>query len=115
MRERMMRWTRLRKQLAVVVLDALLSVVSTWLAFSLRLDTLHEPSGAQWLAYGLAPMLAVPIFVRFGLYQAIFRYTGLGAMMAIGNSAMALPASEGKSSLRFPSKTTIWRVTFCSQ
>ena len=86
MRERMMRWTRLRKQLAVVLLDALLSIVSTWLAFSLRLDTLHEPSGAQWLVYGLAPMLAVPIFVRFGLHQAIFRYTGLGAMMAIVNA-----------------------------
>ena len=78
-----MRWTRLSKQVAVVLLDVVLAVVAIWLAFSLRLDTVHWPSGAQWLAYGLAPVLALPVFVRFGLYRAIFRYTGLGALLAI--------------------------------
>jgi len=63
-------------------MDVLLSLIATWIAFTLRLDALHVPSGAQWLVYGLAPLLAVPIFIRFGLYRAIFRYSGQAALLA---------------------------------
>ena len=31
----------------------------------------------------LAPVLALPVFVRLGLYRAIFRYTGLAALLTI--------------------------------
>ena len=58
----------------------------------MRLDTPHWPSGTQWLAYGLAPVLAVPVFARFGLYRAIFRYTGLGALVGITHAVMAFGA-----------------------
>ena len=91
MHERLVAWPRLQKQLSVIALDVGLALLSTWLAFSLRLDTLHWPSGAQWWVYLLAPVLAVPIFVRLGLYRAIFRYTGLAALMAIAK-AVALYA-----------------------
>ncbi|MDO8248668.1 MAG: nucleoside-diphosphate sugar epimerase/dehydratase, partial [Rhodoferax sp.] len=70
------------KRLVVVALDVILALVATWIAFTLRLDTLHWPTGAQWWEYGLAPALAVPIFIRFGLYRAIFRYTGQAALVA---------------------------------
>jgi len=76
-------WPRVGKQLVVACLDVGLSLLATWLAFSLRLDTPHWPVGSQWNVYVLAPLLATPIFIRFGLYRAIFRYTGLGAMVAI--------------------------------
>ena len=91
MHERLVAWPRLQKQLSVIALDVVLALLSTWLAFSLRLDTLHWPSGAQWWVYLLAPALAVPIFVRLGLYRAIFRYTGLDALVAI-SKAVALYA-----------------------
>jgi len=91
MHERLVALPRLQKQLSVIVLDVALALLSTWLAFSLRLETLHWPSGAQWWVYLLAPVLAVPIFVRLGLYRAIFRYTGLAALMAIAK-AVALYA-----------------------
>jgi FlaA1/EpsC-like NDP-sugar epimerase len=91
MHERLIAWPRLQKQLSVISLDVGLALLSTWLAFSLRLDTLHWPTGAQWWVYLLAPVLAVPIFVRLGLYRAIFRYTGLAALMAIAK-AVALYA-----------------------
>jgi FlaA1/EpsC-like NDP-sugar epimerase len=74
-------WPRSVKRLVVVAIDVVMSLVAMWLAFTLRLDTLHWPDGVQWLVYGLAPVLAVPIFVRFGLYRAIFRYTGLSALI----------------------------------
>lgn len=70
------------KRLFVVSLDVAMSVFATWLAFSLRLDSLHWPVGTQWWVYGLAPALAIPVFVRFGLYRAIFRYTGQAALTA---------------------------------
>ncbi|MBK9573594.1 MAG: polysaccharide biosynthesis protein [Rhodoferax sp.] len=70
------------KRLVVIAMDVLLSVLATWIAFTLRLDTPHVPSGAQWLVYGLAPLLAVPVFIRFGLYRAIFRYSGQAALLA---------------------------------
>jgi FlaA1/EpsC-like NDP-sugar epimerase len=82
MQEKVLSWPRTFKLLIVVAIDVAMSVLATWLAFSLRLDTLHLPSGAQWWVYALTPMLAVPVFVRFGLYRAIFRYTGQAALLA---------------------------------
>lgn len=75
-------WSRAAKRLIVVALDIVLSLFATWLAFTLRLDSFHSPTGFQWFVYALAPLLAVPVFVRFGLYRAIFRYTGQAALLA---------------------------------
>jgi FlaA1/EpsC-like NDP-sugar epimerase len=82
MKNKILTWPRTVKRLVVVVLDLFLCLFATWLAFTLRLDMLHWPQGAQWWPYLLAPVLAVPVFVRFGLYRAIFRYTGQAALMA---------------------------------
>jgi FlaA1/EpsC-like NDP-sugar epimerase len=92
MRSAIVGWPRLGKQLAVVWLDVVLATVATWVAFSLRLDYLHWPIQAQWWAYALTPALAIPIFVRFGLYRAIFRYTGMDALLAIVKAVMLYSA-----------------------
>lgn len=76
------------KRMIVLALDVFLSLFATWLAFTLRLDALHWPQGAQWLVYGLAPVLAVPVFIRFGLYRAIFRYTGQAALWATAKAVV---------------------------
>ena len=86
MNDHLVAWPRQLKQLSVILMDVALAVVSTWLAFCLRLDTLHWPVDAQWRVYALAPVLAVPIFVRYGLYRAIFRYAGLAALLAIAKA-----------------------------
>ena len=89
-------WPRWLKRLAVIAMDATLAVLAMWLAFSLRLDLLHRPVGAQWLLYALAPLMAIPIFAWMGLYRAIFRYTGFAALTttakAIGIYALLLIA-----------------------
>lgn len=82
MQNRVLAWPRAAKRGVVVSLDVCLALLATWVAFSLRLDTPNWPTGAQWWVYGLAPVLAVPVFVQFGLYRAIFRYTGQAALMA---------------------------------
>ena len=88
MQQRVIAWPRAFKRAVVVALDVVMALFATWVAFTLRLDTLHWPSGAQWWMYVLAPVLAVPIFVRFGLYRAIFRYTGQAALQATGKAVL---------------------------
>jgi len=68
------------KRLVVVVLDLVLALVSVWVAFYLRIDQTGLPQLQQKYVYLLAPLLAIPLFVRFGLYRAIFRYTGMAAL-----------------------------------
>jgi FlaA1/EpsC-like NDP-sugar epimerase len=70
------------KRLVVVALDAFLAVAATWLAYTLRLDAPNWPVGPQWWVYVIAPILFIPVFIRFGLYRAIFRYTGQAALLA---------------------------------
>lgn len=81
MQSTVLAWSRLAKILVVLALDMVLAVLATWVAYSLRLDVLHWPEGAQWWVYGITPLLFIPIFVRFGLYRAIFRYTGQAALI----------------------------------
>lgn len=68
------------KRALVVLLDLVLSLVSVWIAFYLRIDQAGLPQLQQKCVYLLAPLLAFPLFVRFGLYRAIFRYTGMSAL-----------------------------------
>ena len=86
MQETFLGWPRSRKRLVVVWLDFCLAVLATWLAFTLRLDTLHRPEGVEWFVYVVAPLLAIPVFVKFGLYRAIFRYTGVASILATGKA-----------------------------
>ncbi|MCS6763606.1 MAG: polysaccharide biosynthesis protein [Candidatus Protistobacter heckmanni] len=77
---------RIWKQGIVALADIAMALVSTWAAFSLRLDEWHWPTEYQWFAYVLPPLLAVPVFTRIGLYLAVFRYTGLSALVGIGKA-----------------------------
>lgn len=86
MQETILRWPRFHKRFVVVCLDICLALLATWLAFTIRLDTLHRPEGLEWAAYVIAPLLAISVFVKFGLYRAIFRYTGIAAILTTGKA-----------------------------
>jgi FlaA1/EpsC-like NDP-sugar epimerase len=76
------------KRLLVLALDAGLCVLAVWLAFYLRLEKFVPLTGpALWAALG-SVVLGLPIFVSAGLYRAIFRYSGLPAMMAVGRAML---------------------------
>lgn len=74
---------RRQKQLLALFADIVMSLVAMWLAFSLRLDVDHSPQGYEWVPYGLATFLFVPFFIRFGLYRAIFRYSGASSLASV--------------------------------
>lgn len=76
------------KQLVVMSGDVLGAWFSIWLAFTLRLEVWHWPTLQQVWIYISAPLLFLPIFVRFGLYRAIFRYTGLATMQTLLKAAV---------------------------
>lgn len=74
---------RAYKRLIAILFDSALCILSVWLAYCLRLDGWVMLRGEEWLPVGVSLLLALPIFVSFGLYRAIFRYAGAAAFLAI--------------------------------
>ena len=79
---------RSTKRLLVVLVDTVLSVISVWLALYLRLGFFVSLSGQVVWPVIVSIMLALPIFVASGLYRAIFRYSGLPAMVSVGRAML---------------------------
>jgi FlaA1/EpsC-like NDP-sugar epimerase len=82
----MLDWPRPVKRAVVVLTDVTLALLATWMAYSIRMEALHWPQGAEWWTYAISPALAVPIFAAFGLYRAIFRYSGLASLYKTGQA-----------------------------
>ena len=71
------------KRSVALGVDAGLCVLTVWLAFYLRLGTFLSLSGPPLLPMLASVVLALPLFITSGLYRAIFRYSGMPAMMAV--------------------------------
>jgi FlaA1/EpsC-like NDP-sugar epimerase len=76
------------KRRFVFVIDAGLCVLSVWLAFYLRAGDFVPLSGAAIWPALVSVVLALPIFITSGLYRAIFRYSGLPAMVAVARAML---------------------------
>ncbi|MFC6806258.1 hypothetical protein ACFQE2_11275 [Methylophaga thalassica] len=74
------------KRTISVILDFLAIPFSLWLAFSLRLGEFYIPPNQQLWIFVLAPVLAIPIFIKSGLYRAIIRYIGMDAIWTIARA-----------------------------
>ena len=70
------------KRAVVVSLDGALCVASVLTAYYLRLGVWILPKDLQLAPVLVAPIIAIPLFVRLGFYRAIFRYSGSAAMSA---------------------------------
>jgi FlaA1/EpsC-like NDP-sugar epimerase len=76
---------RQRKRLIQVVMDVFLVWISLWGSFVVRLgieDVLDPLKTHLWL-FICAPIVAIPLFIRFGMYRAVMRYFGNDALIAI--------------------------------
>lgn len=71
------------KQLLMLACDFALLLLAAWGAFALRLGLERPLSAAQWGLIAAAPVLALPAFVRLGLYRSVIRYMGEQALWAI--------------------------------
>ena len=78
--------SRINKQLIILFVDSMLLVLILLASFSIRLGYWYFPeSDLIWVIFS-APIIAVLIFVRFGLYRAIIRYIGFKALWAIAQA-----------------------------
>ncbi len=74
---------RITKQIILMLSDCVLLLLSAYLAFVIRLGFVFAPNNAQLFLIIIAPILAVPVFIRFGLYRAIIRYLAERAIWPI--------------------------------
>lgn len=74
------------KILIALVADIFLCLLTTWLAFYLRLDEFLSITGKPVFPAFLSIVVALPIFAAMGLYRAIFRFSGWPAVVAVGHA-----------------------------
>ena len=87
MQARLAQWfiglQRRNKAIILISADVVFVVLALWSAFSLRWGVLYTPKGDEWYLFAAAPVIAVPIFARLGLYRAIIRYIEIRALWTI--------------------------------
>jgi FlaA1/EpsC-like NDP-sugar epimerase len=77
---------RAAKRLVVIAVDVVFCWAAVWLAFDLRLESWLPFNANMAFASAASMAIALPLFVAFGLYRAIFRYAGIDALYAIFKS-----------------------------
>ncbi|WP_313409471.1 polysaccharide biosynthesis protein [Stutzerimonas kunmingensis] len=88
LRDRLLGLPRRYKRLLQVLADVVLVWISLWLAFVVRLGSFDEiePLGGHTWLFALAPVLAIPLFIRIGMYRAVMRYLGNDALITIAKA-----------------------------
>ena len=71
------------KQGVALLLDVGVCMLTVWLALCVLLGPFLPVNQQTIWPFLASILLAIPIFIVFGLYRAIFRYGGMPAMMAI--------------------------------
>lgn len=85
LRTRLVGLPRRQKRVLQVATDIVLVWVALWLAFVVRLgfDDLNNPFVVHLWLFLSAPVIAIPLFINFGMYRAVMRYFGNDALIAI--------------------------------
>ncbi|MFC3944663.1 polysaccharide biosynthesis protein [Pseudomonas gingeri NCPPB 3146 = LMG 5327] len=76
---------RRQKRVLQVIADIVLVWLALWMSFVVRLgldDVINPFTQHRWLFLS-APVVGIPLFVKFGLYRAVMRYFGNDALIAI--------------------------------
>ena len=80
-------FSRRAKQSLVLLIDLSACIITVYIAFYLRLGEWglirNDINSGLFLATVISSGLALPIFFVFGLYRAIFRYSGIASFLAI--------------------------------
>ena len=66
-----------------ILFDVICCILSIWLAYYLRLGEFISFFEQTGIAYLLSLLISIPIFIVFGLYKAIYRYSGLRALFTV--------------------------------
>jgi FlaA1/EpsC-like NDP-sugar epimerase len=77
---------RYAKRAIALSVDISLCILTVWLAFYLRLGEFICLSDQVFWTVAISVGFALPIFVVFGLYRAIFRYSGFLAILLVARA-----------------------------
>ena len=81
--EKVLKLPRNVKRAIVCCVDITLLSFSLWASFSLRLGEFYFPKEEIVYLFVAVPIIAIPVFIRLGLYRAIIRYIGFLAMWSV--------------------------------
>tara|TARA_X000000950_G_scaffold288806_1_gene407526 strand:- start:4642 stop:6624 length:1983 start_codon:yes stop_codon:yes gene_type:complete len=71
------------KRIIAIIIDVILCILCTWLAFALRLEQWILFKDFNFLPAIISIIIVIPIFFLFELYRTIFRYTSLSILLTI--------------------------------
>ncbi|MDS7594777.1 nucleoside-diphosphate sugar epimerase/dehydratase [Agrobacterium tumefaciens] len=90
MREWIIRTPRLWKRVLMISADICLLLFAMWGSYALRLSEWTPDITAERLLLALcAPVIAIPIFIRLGLYRSVIRYLPEAAIWTIIRATLA--------------------------
>jgi len=88
MKQELLELPRWVKQFIAITVDSACALLATWLAFSLRLDEFHGFIPEQKSAYVAAVLLVAPVFIQFGVYRTVLRFTGAHTLALMGKAVV---------------------------
>lgn len=89
MRERMIRTPRRWKRVVMILIDSSLLLLAIWSSYALRLSNWSPAITQERLTLAvLAVIVAVPVFIRLGLYRSVIRYLPEAAIWTILRAMM---------------------------
>ncbi|MGE6821325.1 polysaccharide biosynthesis protein [Pseudomonas soli] len=88
LREYLLQLPRRKKRALQLMVDVVLIWAALYLAFAVRLglDDMGNPVREHIWLFASAPVLAIPLFVKFGMYRAVMRYFGNDALIVIAKA-----------------------------
>ena len=76
------------KQLILILIDSVFLIGSVLLAFLIRIGYIFWPNDQLfWIIFGV-PFIAIPIFIKFGVYKNITRFFGFNAIWITGKAVI---------------------------
>lgn len=75
--------SRINKQIFMMFVDSFMIVLIITLSFIVRLGDWFSPDQSVLLLILFSPVIAIPIFMFFGLYRSLIRYVSFRAMWSI--------------------------------
>ena len=83
-RESVIQTPRVWKRILMIAVDTLALLVALWGAYALRLsDWTPVMTSERLILAGFAPAIALPVFVRLGLYRSVIRYLPEAAIWTV--------------------------------
>jgi FlaA1/EpsC-like NDP-sugar epimerase len=83
-REKIVKTPRLWKRVFMISLDVIALMIALWASYAIRLSVWTPAiTGERLLLAAFAPVVAIPVFIRLGLYRSVIRYLPEAAIWTI--------------------------------